>query len=762
MALKKKKLANYAGYHLRFMFLVAKHPVYKDIPFENPYNVAFDVKEDALDMGSLMAHVRSLPISILELAHDNLMREIHLNRTDTKRLARGLSDIVRALMTTDPDEKRPEQPIAFRINEKIQMNSLKRSKRDIQELSALTYPLDGIYNTYEHEGVGRARSVFRHLQTAYRDNVRENLDPDKTYDATIHTIVEELCEDGSLTDYTYEDVEFYVAVIVVETPSGNLQHTGNNVGKTTVLKLVDFCLGANASIVYTDPEDKHSRYELVESFLRNREVLVTLTLTERIGNPTAKRVTIERNFLQRSKAIRRINGEQVATTDFVRRLGEELLPRLPEDGKPTFRQAIGHNIRYDPFAMENTLKTLGPYGRNVEYEALYLFLLGIPHHGAAQKQDLEAKRRAERRYLTRLLNGHSVSDYQTVLTLTEREVAALEARRQDLSIGEDYASKLEELDVAKMEVSRASTLVSQIDLRMQVIEEARHELLGGISKIDLSELRALYIDAKAFVPELHQSFEDLVRFHNTMIHERIDFMSQDLPELKRQKLEAQTAMEALVRRTKELSDELSLLPTSEQIDLLVNELGAKMRQKGEYETRISQIGECNGRLADLDADIAACEKDIYSPEHESLVREKVALFNERFSQVSQELYGETYMIGVDIKVDRGGTRYYDFHTLDLNNYSAGKKQGEVLSFDIAYVMFAEDQGIDCLHFLLNDRKELMHGNQLLSVSELASRYGCQVIVAILQDKLPEGMDLTNSVVLRLSQESKLFRIEELS
>ena len=561
------------------------------------------------------------------------------------------------------------------------------------------------------------------------------------------------------------DIEFHegMNLIVDETPSDNLRTTGNNVGKTTVLKLVDFCLGAKSSIVYTDPEDKHSKYELVENFLCDREVLVTLTLTDKIGNPTAKHVTIERNFLQRNRAIRKIDGEQVAAADFERKLGEELLPRLPKGGKPTFRQAISHNIRYDSFIMENTLKTLGPFGKNIEYEALYLFLLGMPHRAAGEKQALVAKRRTEKRYLKRLLNGHSVSDYRTVLAQTERDVATLEAERQNLSVGEDYASKLEELDVAKMEVSRASALVSQIELRMSVIEEARRELLGGISKVNLSELRSLYEQSKAYVPDLQRSFEDLVSFHNTMIRERVEFMSYDLPNLQRQRSDAQSALDVLVRKTQELSEELLLLPTSEQIDGLVNELGEKMRQKGEYEVRLSQIEESESRLADIDADIDTCEEDIYSPEHERLVREKVTQFNKRFSQVSHELYGETYMIGVDIKTDRrSDTRYYDFHTVDLNNYSAGKKQGEVLSFDIAYVMFADDQSIGCLHFLLNDRKELMHGNQLLSISELVSRCGCQLVVAILQDKLPEGLDLADNVVLRLSQENKLFKMEELS
>lgn len=564
-------------------------------------------------------------------------------------------------------------------------------------------------------------------------------------------------------DTIIRDIEFHegMNLIVDETPSDDLRHTGNNVGKTTVLKLVDFCLGANPNNVFADPEDRHAKYEVVENFLREKEVLVTLTLKESLTNPTSKRITIERNFLQRSRAIRRIDGENLTQAAFERTLAERLLPRLPEGGKPTFRQAIAHNIRYDPFIMENTLRTLGPYGKNIEYEALYLFLLGIPHYGAAEKQSLEAKRRTERNYLKRLLNGHSISDYRTVLAQTEREAAALETKRRDLSISDDYVAILEELDATKMEVSRFSTLVSQMDLRMSTIEDARRELLSGLSTLDLSEVRDLYDEANLFVPELHRSFEDLVWFHNTMIHERIEFMTQDLPELRRQRDDAQLAMETRMRRTQELSDKLRLLPTSDQIDALVDELGNKMRQKGEYETRILQIEESEGRVSDLDTAIAACEDDIYSPEHERLVREKVDLFNQRFSQVSQELYGETYMIGVDIRTDRNGTRYYDFHTLDLNNYSAGKKQGEVLAFDIAYTMYADDQGIDCLHFLLNDRKELMHGNQLLGVSELSRRSGCQLVVAILKDKLPDDMDLSEKVVLRLSQESKLFRIEEL-
>ena len=34
------------------------------------------------------------------------------------------------------------------------------------------------------------------------------------------------------------------------------QITGNNVGKTTVLRLIDYCLGGDAKDIYVDPENK--------------------------------------------------------------------------------------------------------------------------------------------------------------------------------------------------------------------------------------------------------------------------------------------------------------------------------------------------------------------------------------------------------------------------------------------------------------------------------------------------------------------------
>lgn len=96
--------------------------------------------------------------------------------------------------------------------------------------------------------------------------------------------------------------------LIIDNKTDIKTETGNNVGKTTVLKLIDFCLGGDAKNIYKDPENKHADYQLVKDFLIDNKVEITLTLTK---NFEADDIIIRRNFLQRKNAIREINGDSM-------------------------------------------------------------------------------------------------------------------------------------------------------------------------------------------------------------------------------------------------------------------------------------------------------------------------------------------------------------------------------------------------------------------------------------------------------------------
>ena len=102
-------------------------------------------------------------------------------------------------------------------------------------------------------------------------------------------------------------------LIIDDTPSSDDRTmTGNNVGKTTILKLINFCLGGEGKDIYTDEENKGKRYEEIKAFLEENEVLITLTLVSSSKDANSrKKVVIERNFLNGKKNIRRIDGKQI-------------------------------------------------------------------------------------------------------------------------------------------------------------------------------------------------------------------------------------------------------------------------------------------------------------------------------------------------------------------------------------------------------------------------------------------------------------------
>ena len=80
------------------------------------------------------------------------------------------------------------------------------------------------------------------------------------------------------------EIRFHAGLnlIVDETPVAGGKETGNNVGKTTVLKLVDFCLGGKAKGIYSDYENKRNEYKLVKEFLIDNKVRISLVLKENL------------------------------------------------------------------------------------------------------------------------------------------------------------------------------------------------------------------------------------------------------------------------------------------------------------------------------------------------------------------------------------------------------------------------------------------------------------------------------------------------
>ena len=557
------------------------------------------------------------------------------------------------------------------------------------------------------------------------------------------------------------NIEFHkgLNLIVDDTPTINTQLTGNNVGKTTVLKLIDFCLGGEASEIYTDFEDKKSVYEDVKNFLIEQEVLITLILTEDLDSVNkSKQIIIERNFLPRSRAIRNINGEPILEKDFENKLMSLLIPNQKSE-KPTFRQIISHNIRYKDENINNTLKTLSKYTSDSEYETLYLFLLGCNFNNGAKRQAILTKLKQEENYKNRLEKNQSKESYEIALTILDDEILELDNKKKTFNINENFEKDLDKLNKIKYRINKISSEVVKLGIRKDLIEEAKENIENSTTNIDLKQLKELYDEAKLNVSGIQKTFEDLVSYHNTMIVEKLKFITEDLPSLNEKIKLENIELNKLLEEEKTMSEKIAKSDSFEELEKTITNINEKYRLKGEYENTISYINEVEENIKRLKNELSNIDNYLFSNEFKELLKLQIKKFNKFFSTVSNELYGESYVLGFSEETNKKNQTIYKFSSFNLN-ISSGKKQGEILCFDLAYILFADSEKIPCLHFLLNDKKELMHDNQLLKVADFVKKNNIQLIISILKDKLPENLVDKSNIIIELSQNKKLFRIEE--
>lgn len=555
------------------------------------------------------------------------------------------------------------------------------------------------------------------------------------------------------------DIEFHkgLNLIVDETPE-NTTGTGNNVGKTTVLRLIDYCLGGDVDGIYRNPENKHESYALVKDFLIGNNVIVTLILVDDLDMPS-KKVVIERDFKTGRSSLIRINGKNVTRKDFVAELESAIFPEVKTE-TPSFRQIIAHNIRIDNLRLENTLKTL-TMGKNEEYEALYLFMFGCPNDSAARKTQLAQELDTEKKYKRRMERNRSKNEYKAALSVIESDIEKLVERKDNLNINENLQLDINSLNALRAQINKVTSRTSLLSLRRELINETVESFDKQNFGEDVVQLEMIYKQASAYVPKMQRTFKELVDFHNTMLENKKAFVVQELPSIQEEIESLSVELERLKEKETVMAEKVLKSDTYEELEDIIVQLSELSRRKGEFESYISQIESAEKAIKEKCEEMKKIDDGLFTADFAQRLETQRDKFNKIFSEVSHEIYDEQYIISYEVDTQKG-KQLYKFHITDVANFSSGKKQGEISCFDIAYTVFADQESIPCLHFILNDKKELVHGNQLNKFAEAVNKYNVQFVCSMLYDKLPPVLRKDEHVVVRLSQDSKLFRIEELA
>ncbi|QZE12680.1 DUF2326 domain-containing protein [Mycoplasma sp. Ms02] len=238
-----------------------------------------------------------------------------------------------------------------------------------------------------------------------------------------------------------------------------------------------------------------------------------------------------------------------------------------------------------------------------------------------------------------------------------------------------------------------------------------------------------------------------------MIKDQITILKEQLPELIDTKDILLKDLENLQTQRQELHKKYKHIDNPKQFEKAIQEIKLLYLFKGEWTQKLKQINEIEQEVSAQKFELNEIFEKQKSKESLAELDLRLEVLNDYFSKASRALYGENFYLVYNINEKN---KKIDFYTSNTTS-SSGKKQGEIICFDLAYILYCKNMKLKTLNFLVNDKKELMDNNQLLLLNDYLSNKDIQVVLSILESKIPQKLKNDNTV-LELSQNSKLFKV----
>ena len=539
-----------------------------------------------------------------------------------------------------------------------------------------------------------------------------------------------------------------INLIVDETKSTDKTESGNSVGKTTVLRLIDFCLDGDGKNIYTDSEFKLKKTK-VEEFLTKNNVVIELVLVDDIDHKNPRKIVIERNFLSHKEKIQTINGEKKKDDEFSKELQKLIFKTNSEH--PTFKQLKSKNIRDERNKLTNTIRILNSFATEAVYESLYLFWFGFDLNFSKDK--LIREKNIEEKFQKRLRQENSLPKIRQFLIVVDKEIEKLNKKRASFNLNEEFESDFQKLTATKSEINAVSNHLSHLEMRVELIEESEEDLKNNIANIDAQKIKKLYEAAKTLVPNIQKTFEETLAFHNEMISQKLNFITEDLPQLQQEIDTEKSKLKKLRQKEREISEALGQSSTVEELETIVSKLNNYHEQKGSLEEQKKLWGKTISKLDKIKEDLDLIKTKI--DDDADLIQQRITEFNSYFSDISSRLDGTRSLL---IAEKNGDVYKFEIGNIE-GNLGTGGKKSQMASFDLSYIKFADEKHIPCLHFILQDQIENVHANQITNLlTELLDEVNCQYVLPVLRDKLPNNINAKDMEILSLSQNDKLFKI----
>lgn len=527
----------------------------------------------------------------------------------------------------------------------------------------------------------------------------------------------------------------------------------NGVGKTTLLQIIDYCLGGRV----IEGDSLHKLIGKDWYFTLDIEIDGSRLSVSR--NVDSSEVTIEGDGIYKLGLSEKAEevGVVIGPVEWSNWLGAkrfDLADRVDRaPNSPTFRGILRHFLRFRSEAYNNPFKTFGSQPP-VQTQAENAFLLGLNWKYALEWQRLKDR---EKR-----LKALSPSDVEEL----GEELAELQARRARESA---QLNRLES-DIAEFRVlpeyreveARANTAAAKMrEVSNQVLITSREiqlyeeQAVAEFTAEDQTRVEDLFNEVGVVFSEgLRRTLKQTRDFHASVTSNRKQYLESEIRRLRNVQDVRERNLQQLDNQRRGDLQMLQAHGALEDYAAMQKRLGILSASVTEIGTRIETIQEVRRGKAALKAEVLELSERVEQDLEER--SPGYAPILNRFSEAFEALYGAEAYLLVDV-----GDAGYRFRVKVPREGSTGTGKVGIFAYDLAVAeaWATNHQGCGFLahdSVLFDGVDERQTASAMALAADSASANGFQYLLTANSDDLPAeeftrvGLDIDANVIIRLT------------
>jgi uncharacterized protein YydD (DUF2326 family) len=538
----------------------------------------------------------------------------------------------------------------------------------------------------------------------------------------------------------------------------NCEDNGNQIGKSTALRVLNFCLGSDGKSIWYDPESR-TKNEAVEDLVTSGRVVFSLAIliNEKSYNIKRRMHIVQQKIRTVIKTDSSINDDEFDTNG---KFKAALAPILGFSiTNPTYSSIKNRFVRLDKKTASNIYQYLNSNSSDQQYILYYSYLFGFSGHDdlASEIQFGEEKNQRNDR-VSMLLNGRKEQDYKDKLSSIDDEIDTLRNKEESFDFKDSQNKGVEKLKNTREEIAHITSEISKLNIRASYSQRTINGYMEKQADIDADQIDRVYMEAKLLLPDLKKTLEDTIGFHKQVVSKKINYLSEKIREYHISIDSFKSRLNVLLDGEKKLFSALVGESHLTGFVVIEKEIQDKREERGRTSVIVDEVQHESSEIIILDGKIQALRER--NKLQISQLNQHIFIFNKYLKSFSRAIFRDfSLSFNVGTKSD---TNEIEFSIVNLERVSGdGAPRAAALAFDMAFIEFVKETGACFPEFTIQDYLEAADQDKFATLASLANENEIQVVVSVLKDKLASLSQefIAENTVLTLKKSDKFFKID---